>query len=161
MKKLPKRRNEDDEKEYNDTKSKLEELPKFEKENRGTNIGIRIVKNRGGVKDREPRYLGLDRENLKWRLSIIEDTQTQQKPEALNWKLMSDEEKDRIIIDAYEKGKTTQETADMIGRCKSTVEQRLAALRKAGRLTLRKKHPKKPVNEGENNSDTQNVKTDN
>ena len=166
LSKMPKRR-EEDRKEYDKKKKEHDELEKQTKSGHIINIGVTIVKNRGGEKDRKPRYLGISMEEQSMYYDIDDITSTQtghemQSSTTRKWKGMTEEEKIAFLKASLDEGKTWIEMAAMVGMSTPTIAKAIGIFRKEGKLPKSNRRTNKTTDKVEDtNADTQTDKTDN
>ena len=125
------------------------EYDKLESMDSVIKMGVRIVKNRGGKKNARPLYLGLDTQNRVWCDAVEKSSDGTEDPGRVDWRRLSEDEKDELIIKEHKAGKKTSEIANMIGRSKETVGKRITQLISQGKLES-KRHPKDSTAEASN-----------
>ncbi|MBQ9366946.1 MAG: AAA family ATPase [Victivallales bacterium] len=163
---MPKRSKED-KKEYDDEKSKYKDLEGQTTKRHIINIGVTIVKNRGGEKDREPRYLGISMEeqSMYYDIDDVVSTQTGQEMQSSTirkWKGMTEDEKITFLKESLDEGKTRAEMAVTVGMSIHTIGKALDIFRKEGKLPPSNRRTNKTTEKVEDtNADSQTVKTDN
>ena len=173
LRKMPKR-SDGDRAKYEEEKTKYDNLETKTSSGNILNIGVRIVKNRGGEKYRKPRYLGIDFNKQEWRHDINDDRQKTQQEQTIqpskkrSWKAMTEDDKISFLKKSLEEGMMRQEMADSVGMSIHTIAKAIDTFRKAGKLPPSMRSSKEKTtaevtstDEVAENADTQTVKTDN
>ena len=139
---MPKRTNEEKQ-DYKKEKENYEKLEKQSKTGNGIlNMGVKIVKNRGGKKNFNPVYLGIDF-NTKSLIDdyneIIESKQSERtipSSPTRKWRTMSQDDKISFLKKCLEEGMMRQDIADRVGMSIHTIAKAIDTFRKAGKLPL-------------------------
>ena len=164
---MPKRSKEDKE-EYEEKKKEYKELEAQSEKGDIINIGVSIVKNRGGERDRKPRYWGISMEKQSMYHDIddviaTKNGQAIQTPMTRKWKAMTEDEKITFLKESLDEGRTRREMAAMAGMSIPTIGKAIDNFRKEGKLppSNRRTKDKTTGKEEGNTAEIPNSKTDN